>query len=99
MDKLIVSVPEAANLLGVSDDLVYELTERGDIPCIRLGRRKLIPRQAIDALVELAVADFDRSGARAVIGRNATRTSGRPTATRDLGRGQAKGSESGETSR
>jgi len=37
MDKLIVSVPEAAALLGVSDDLVYELTARGDLPCIRPG--------------------------------------------------------------
>jgi excisionase family DNA binding protein len=55
MDRHIVSVPEAAGLLGVSDDLVYELTERGDLPCIRLGRRKLIPRTAIEALVERAI--------------------------------------------
>jgi hypothetical protein len=31
MDRLIVSVGEAAELFGVSDDLIYELTERGDV--------------------------------------------------------------------
>jgi excisionase family DNA binding protein len=55
MDKLIVSVAEAAEMLGVSDDLVYELTARGDLPCLRLGRRKVIPRQAIESLVAQAV--------------------------------------------
>ena len=66
MDKLIVSVPEAAELLGVSDDLVYELTERGDLPCIRLGRRKVIPRRAIESLVEQAITGFDSDVARTV---------------------------------
>ena len=60
-DRLVLSVSEAANALGVSDDLVYELTERGDLPCLRIGRRKLIPRQAIEQLVESAVVDFDPS--------------------------------------
>lgn len=59
MDRLIVSVSEAAGLLGVSTDLVYELTARGDIPCVRIGRRKLIPRRAIELMVEAAVENFD----------------------------------------
>lgn len=58
-DRLVLSVSEAAEALGVSDDLVYELTERGELPCLRFGRRKLIPRQAIELVVELAIADFD----------------------------------------
>jgi excisionase family DNA binding protein len=58
-DRLVLSVSEAADALGVSDDLVYELTERGELPCLRFGRRKLIPRRAIELLVELAVVDFD----------------------------------------
>jgi excisionase family DNA binding protein len=79
MDKLIVSVPEAAELLGVSDDLVYELTERGDLPCIRLGRRKVIPRKAIESLVEHAITGFDSDAARTVTERRSTRSKGRPT--------------------
>ncbi len=58
-DRLVLSVAEAAEALGVSDDLVYELTERGDLPCLRFGRRKLIPRRAVELLVEAAIADFD----------------------------------------
>ena len=58
-DRLVLSVAEAAEALGVSDDLVYELTERGDPPCLRFGRRKVIPRQAIELLMESAVADYD----------------------------------------
>lgn len=58
-DRLVLSVAEAAEALGVSDDLVYELTERGDLPCLRFGRRKVIPRRAIELLMESAVADYD----------------------------------------
>lgn len=58
-DSLVLSVAEAAAALGVSDDLVYELTERGELPCLRFGRRKVIPRRAIELLVESAIADFD----------------------------------------
>ncbi|MGH9166059.1 MAG: helix-turn-helix domain-containing protein [Acidimicrobiales bacterium] len=54
-----VSVAEAAEALGLSDDLVYELTERGDLPCLRFGRRKVIPWRAIELLVESAVVDFN----------------------------------------
>ncbi len=57
--SLVLSVAEAAAALGVSDDLVYELTERGELPCLRFGRRKVIPRRAIELLVESAIADFD----------------------------------------
>ncbi|MEO7443050.1 MAG: excisionase family DNA-binding protein [Acidimicrobiales bacterium] len=57
-DRLTLSVAEAAEALGVSDDLVYELTERGELPCLRVGRRKLIPRRAVEMLVELAIVDF-----------------------------------------
>jgi excisionase family DNA binding protein len=78
MDKLIVSVPEAAELLGVSDDLVYELTERGDLPCIRLGRRKVIPRKAIESLVEQAVTGFDSDVAKTVTEHRSTRNKGQP---------------------
>jgi len=58
-DPLVLSIIEAAELLGISDDLVYELTAKGDLPCLHLGRRKVIPRRAIDLLLERAVAGFD----------------------------------------
>lgn len=58
-DRLVLSVAEAAAALGVSDDLVYELVARGDLPCLRFGRRKVIPRVAIDLLIRKSMRDFD----------------------------------------
>jgi excisionase family DNA binding protein len=58
-DRVTLSVPEAAAVLGVSDDLVYELIARGELPSIVLGRRKLVPRRAIDMVIDRAVEGFD----------------------------------------
>ncbi|HVM02462.1 MAG TPA: helix-turn-helix domain-containing protein [Acidimicrobiales bacterium] len=78
-DCLVVSVAEAAAALGVSDDLVYHLTERGELPCLRIGRRKVIPRRAIELLVESAVAGFDPPDVlRALAGRRAPRDPAQP---------------------
>jgi excisionase family DNA binding protein len=59
IDRVTLSVPETAAALGVSDDLVYELIARGELPSIVLGRRKLVPRRAIDMVIDRALADFD----------------------------------------
>ena len=58
-EGLVLSVSEAAEALGVSEDLVYELTQRGDLPCLRFGRRKVIPRRAIEVVIERAMDGFD----------------------------------------
>ncbi|MGH9917946.1 MAG: helix-turn-helix domain-containing protein [Nitrososphaerales archaeon] len=52
--SLTLSVPETAKLLGVSRDLVYELVAQGELPALRLGRRIVLPRRAIEELVEAA---------------------------------------------
>ena len=54
-ERLVLTVRQAADALGVSDDLVYELTARGEIPCLRLGRRRVIPRRAIELMLEQAM--------------------------------------------
>ena len=56
---LVLSVAETAEALGISDDLVYELMHRGILPCLHFGRRKLIPRRAIDLVIGAAMRDFD----------------------------------------
>ena len=48
---LTLSVEEAACLLGISRGLAYELVHRGELAAIRLGRRILVPRHAIESLV------------------------------------------------
>jgi excisionase family DNA binding protein len=55
----VLSIREVANILGVSDDLAYELVARGEIPCLRLGRRRLIPRRVVDLMIERSVETFD----------------------------------------
>ena len=56
-DRLTVTVEEAARLLGVSRGLAYELVARGQLPALRLGRRRVVPRIAIDALIADACAN------------------------------------------
>lgn len=57
--RLVLSVTEAAEALGISDDLVYELIARGQLPYLHFGRRKVIPCQAIDLIISHALANFD----------------------------------------
>jgi excisionase family DNA binding protein len=49
-----VTVPEAARLLGVSRMSAYTAVRIGEIPSIRIGRRVLVPRAALDRLLGVA---------------------------------------------
>lgn len=42
---------EAADILGVSRNTIYLAIARGDLRVVKLGRRTLIPAEAIDALL------------------------------------------------
>ncbi|MGH9154496.1 MAG: helix-turn-helix domain-containing protein [Acidimicrobiales bacterium] len=53
-DRLTLTVEEAAQLLGISRALGYELVARRELPSIRLGRRIVVPRRALEALLERA---------------------------------------------
>jgi excisionase family DNA binding protein len=41
-ERLVYSVAEAGELLGISRAFAYELVGRGELPVIRLGRRRLV---------------------------------------------------------
>jgi excisionase family DNA binding protein len=41
-------VPELAEQLGISRNSLYKAIKRGQVPCIRLGGRIILPRPAID---------------------------------------------------
>ena len=49
--RLTMSVEEAALALGISRTFAYEAVSRGEIPCIRIGRRILIPKVALEKLL------------------------------------------------
>jgi excisionase family DNA binding protein len=46
-DRLALTVTEAAELLGISRALAYELVARNELPSIRLGRRLVVPKVAL----------------------------------------------------
>jgi len=49
--RLTVTVTECANLLGISRDLCYAQIRLGAIPSIRLGRRLVVPRLALEHMI------------------------------------------------
>lgn len=51
-----LSLAEAGRLLGVGRCRAWELARAGLLPAIRLGRRWYVPRRALDALVDQALA-------------------------------------------
>jgi excisionase family DNA binding protein len=51
MERLTYSVPEAAQVLGISRMGAYVAVRAGDIPSIRIGRRLLVPRAALARLL------------------------------------------------
>jgi excisionase family DNA binding protein len=58
-----MSVDDAAEVLGISRSLAYELVRKGELPSLRLGRRLVVPVRAVEALVEDAVGSTSQAGA------------------------------------
>ena len=56
-DRLVWTVEETGRLLGISRAHAYELVARGELPHLRLGRRVVVPKRAIDALLARVVSD------------------------------------------
>lgn len=52
-ERLTVTVDEAAGLLGISRAFAYELVARKELPSIKLGRRVIVPRQALERLLDV----------------------------------------------
>mgnify|MGYP001117034482 CR=1 FL=1 len=50
--RLTLTVEEAAHLLGISRGLAYELARCGKLPVVRLGRRLLVPKAALNKMLQ-----------------------------------------------
>ncbi len=50
-ELLVYSVPEAGRLLSLSRATSYMLAKQGIIPTIRLGRRLVVPKIAIERML------------------------------------------------
>ncbi|MEX1009659.1 MAG: helix-turn-helix domain-containing protein [Acidimicrobiia bacterium] len=56
---LVFSVEQAAARLGISRAFAYQLVARGELPALRLGRRIVVPRFAIDEVLARASRTTD----------------------------------------
>jgi excisionase family DNA binding protein len=50
-ERRTVSVEQAAQILGIGRNQAYEAARRGDIPVIKIGKRLLVPRAALDRML------------------------------------------------
>lgn len=48
MEKLVYSIPEAAEVLGISKSYAYMLIKEKKIPYIEIGNRKLVPKTMLE---------------------------------------------------
>jgi excisionase family DNA binding protein len=51
---LAYTVEEVARLLGLSKNLAYEAVNLGQIPSVRIGRRLVVPKAALEKLLSAA---------------------------------------------
>ena len=55
-EKLTMTVEETALALGLSRNSCYQAVEMGSIPSIRIGKRILIPRYALEKILNGTVS-------------------------------------------
>ena len=60
-ENLTLSVVEAARLLGISRNRCYEAIRTGEIPSLRIGKRVLVPRRALEEVLNKAARDSPSS--------------------------------------
>lgn len=52
-DRLLLRIPEAAEVLGISRSTMYKLIAAGDVPTVRIGERAVrVSRAALEAFVD-----------------------------------------------
>ena len=61
-ESLVYTIEEAAELLKIGRSGAYEPAWRGDIPVLRIGRRWLVPRVALDKMLAAAGKDAEVAG-------------------------------------
>jgi len=62
-ERLALTVPEAAERIGIGQTKVYELVARGDLPSVKIGRCRRIRVQALETwLAEREAAEVINLG-------------------------------------
>ena len=50
-EKLTLTVDEVARYLGIGRNSAYEAIARGEIPAVKIGKRLLVPKVALEKLL------------------------------------------------
>lgn len=51
MKKMVYSMQEAADALGISKSYMYELVRKGEVPVLAIGKRRVIPKEKFNRWV------------------------------------------------
>lgn len=62
-DKLLLTVEEAADRLGIGRTLTYALVKSGEIESVQIGRLRRIPLAALDRFLDRLTGQSDRPAA------------------------------------
>ena len=52
IERQTLTVEEAARVLGIGRSAAYLAAQRGDLPVIRIGRRYVVPRAALERMLD-----------------------------------------------
>lgn len=44
----VLTISQTARFLGIGRNTAYEAARRGELPCLRIGKRILVPKQALE---------------------------------------------------
>jgi excisionase family DNA binding protein len=50
-ERLTLSIKETAKILGIGRNLCHDRVKTGEIPVLKIGRRLLVPRAALEKLL------------------------------------------------
>lgn len=54
-----LTIDEAAKVLGIGRTAAYDAARRNEIPTIKIGRRLLVPRAALDRLLSITPSPIE----------------------------------------
>lgn len=62
-ERRTMTIPEAATLLGISRNSAYVAARKGELPVVRIGKRFLVPRSALERLLGEKLDTEQQAGA------------------------------------
>lgn len=78
-----LTAQEVADALGVSVGLVYEAARRHELPFLRIGKRLVMPKAALEKVLEGQFIEAPRSGITGIESDQRATNSGQPNRVGD----------------